>query len=105
MIYYTFIGVEILTPKPIVLGTFEGVIFYNITDIVGARQETHLPNNLEAVLISSESFNNATYLRDRVLPDGTEMTKEQLDTGFEVRKLIKKLKLKKILGYNNKECF
>jgi len=105
MIYYNFVGDEELIAAKAVLGTFEGIIFYNIQDVIGAKNDIPLPDTSESDLISTANFNCSTYVRDEIFPDDTPMTAEEIITGYEVRKLIKKLKLKKLYDVNIKNAF
>ncbi len=104
MIYYNFIGGEVIA-QPSTIGNFDSVIFYNTEDIISITNAVPMPDTMESSLISIANFNCATYVRDEVFPDETVMTAEEIDTGFKVRRLIKKIKLKKYYDISIKNAF
>lgn len=105
MIYYNFIGDGELIATNTTLGVIDGIIFYDIQDIIGAINDIPLPDANEAVLINQLDFTNAIYLRLGILIDSTSMTQLQLDNGLLLRKLLKKLKLKKYYDVSIKGAF
>jgi hypothetical protein len=104
MIYYEFIGDVPLNAQPGTVGTFEKINFYNSVNIINSKHLMVIPQEEEA-LCTQFNMMLATYLRDGVHPDETPFTKEELETGLQFRKLVKKLKLKKYYNSLIKNTF
>lgn len=105
MIYYNFIGDEELMAHPTVIGMFEGIIFYDIQDVIGAKHDIPLPDPVESALVTMLNINNATYCRTGIFPDETVMTAGEIALGTEFRKLAKVIKLKKYYDVTIKNAF
>lgn len=105
MVYYNFIKPGQESYYPSILGSLDVIIFYSIDDYINSDGDIPLVDTIEQALITQDNFLIAQYLRVETFPDGTLMTADEINLGFQVHALLKKLKLKRYYDVRLKEIF